>query len=345
MGKNGLNPQLISIIDDAVNRLHTKLSKLPVESLPISEYNRRYLSNIVVNLYAELDKYAGILKYMLLVAPPSAQDNCRILDYGGGTGILSLIACESGFRQVWYNDIYDVSCRDAKAIADALNLCRTDYILGDLPDVIDYCRGKGEKFHAVGSYDVIEHVYDIEAFLTKLHLILDEHAVVFMCSGANPYNEDIYRQLVETHTRCEYFDRQETYGWKKRDSLAAYAKIRKSIISDYLKSHGCTLPDEKIADLVFYTRGLIKHDIENAVSNFITNTVYPKLDTKFPTNTCDPMTGNWAEHLMDFERLIPLLQESGFNMAQTVPDKTMLDKSSTISLIGVRVSQSRSDQR
>lgn len=39
------------------------------------------------------------------------------VDYGAGTGIMSLLAREMGFGAVLYVDIYDVSCRDAELIA------------------------------------------------------------------------------------------------------------------------------------------------------------------------------------------------------------------------------------
>jgi hypothetical protein len=57
----------------------------------------------------------------------------------------------------------------------------------------------------------------------------------------------------------------------------------------------------------------IKKDIEKCVDEF-----YLKGSISYhinhPTNTCDPYTGNWAEHLMDYKWLRQIIKNSGFSV-------------------------------
>lgn len=81
-----------------------------------------------------------------------------ILDYGGGTGILSILALELGIHEVYYNDIYDISCIDAKKIANAMGYVKKAYIKGDVVEVYRFCKENNVFFDGIVSYDVLEHI-------------------------------------------------------------------------------------------------------------------------------------------------------------------------------------------
>ena len=52
-------------------------------------------------------------------------------------------------------------------------------------------------------------------------------------------------------------------------------------------------------------------DIQAAVDKYRESGVIVEAITH-PTNTCDPYTGNWCEHLMDPFELSEVMEESGF---------------------------------
>jgi len=299
----------VKMVNEAAGRLHYKLKKIDLESLNISDYNKRYFGSLLRNLRSNLQKYAYILAWSITKIDIPL-NKLVFLDYGGGSGMLSLLAKECKVGTVIYNDIYDVSARDAELIGKAIGDQADYYIPGDINDVIDFLKEKSVKCNAIANYDVIEHIYDIEEFLKKIPMISDNNLRVFFSSGANPYNPVIKRKLIKNHYRCELSDREQKFGSKKRDPLEAYSKIRRKLIKDLNPD----LSEDQVDYLVTATKGLIEHDIKKAVNEFSTSgTVTLKQKyPQYPSNTCDPYTGNWAEHLMDIYRLRNVLQSQNF---------------------------------
>lgn len=302
------NKKLCREIDLAVYNLFLKLKEIEVSKLNISEYNIRYLSE--KNLYS-IFVYSQIL-YSIF------SENINVnnfLDYGGGTGLLSLLALECGVPNVFYNDIYNVSCRDAEIIAKELGYKRQGYIEGDINKVIKYTQDNNVLFDAVGSYDVIEHIFNLNSFFKDLRNILSTSSIVCMESSANSFNSDFLENAYLSHLKVEFLNRKKVFGHKERDSLNSYYEIRMNIIKKYLKSINSYINKVELVGLSFLTRGLTIDGIKNAVDNYITKREIPKLDSFFEYNTCDPYTGNWAEHIIDFRKLKEFLETIGFDVS------------------------------
>ncbi len=158
---------LLSKIRSAADRLFQKLRILDLTTLNISNYNKRYLKEKLANLRRELDRYSCILAWTLKNSAITL-NNHIFLEYGGGTGLLSLFAKELGIGTVIYNDIYDISCQDAKTLANILKLEADNYVHGDIDDVLEFFKTININCSVITSYDVIEHIYDIKSFLRKL---------------------------------------------------------------------------------------------------------------------------------------------------------------------------------
>lgn len=299
----------IKIVNEAANRLYYKLEGIDLETLDISDYNKRYFGSLLDNLQTNLQKYAYILVWSI-TKMDIPLNKFVFLDYGGGSGMLSLLAKECNIGTVIYNDIYDVSARDAESIGKSIGNRADYYIPGDVGEVINFLKEKSINCNAIANYDVIEHIYDLEEFLRKISLISDSNLRVFFSSGANPYNPLIKRKLVKNHHKCELLDREPFIGIKERDPLKSYLGIRKEII----KSLNPDISDEKVEYLSAATRGMIEYDIKKVVNEYLTSGTitlkqkYPK----YPSNTCDPYTGNWSEHLMDIYQLRNILQNENF---------------------------------
>ncbi|MBT4856160.1 class I SAM-dependent methyltransferase [bacterium] len=307
------NQALCEHIDIAAQRLYDKLSNFNFATINISDYNKNYLfQDHLSNLTRTLQKYSYILAWSLDATKLPLQD-VVFMEYGGGVGILSLLAKEAGVGTVLYNDIYPVSCNDAQAIGKALGCEADHYIPGDIDPVIEYLKNHKISCNAVASYDVIEHVYNIEEFLQKLKKLSSRNSLsIFMSSGANTCNPRIKSALTKLHHQHEYEDRLNLWGHKKRDSLQSFYTIRKDIIRKYKPS----LTKYQIDQLSRATRGMIQKDIHACIDKFKKTRLIPAEPTS--SDTCDPHTGNWSEHLMDPYHLIEVLRTSGFQ-AQLVP--------------------------
>lgn len=59
------------------------------------------------------------------------------------------------------------------------------------------------------------------------------------------------------------------------------------------------------------TRGMIREDIVRQIDLFKRNGIVELSPDGF-TNTCDPVTGNWAEHLISFKKLRAVMNANNF---------------------------------
>ena len=285
----------------AVRRLRRKLFALDVAVLDISKYSKEYLVASRANGAAQLNVFADILAETL--KGRLTWGDATIVDYGGGNGLIALLAREAGIGGVIYNDIFEGSCTDARTIAGKLGLQADDYVPGDLEDLIRYLGDKAITVHGLCSYDVIEHVYAIEPFLREMPRVTKGPLRIVMASAANDRNPRIRRRLMEVQRRVEH---EDGVGLEGRDSLRAYRAMRADIITRYAPE----LDGADVTTLADETRGLTEPGIRKAVDRFREAGTHPAT-LAHPTNTCDPITGNWAEHLMDPFALAAELSRAG----------------------------------
>lgn len=302
--------KLLTEIHAAANRLFNKMSTLNVAALDISDYNKNYFGSKLARLISALQLYSYILSWSIAKSDVSF-DRFVFLEYGGGSGMLSLLAKELDIGTVIYNDIYDVSCRDAKVIAGSIGVEADHYVEGDVDKVISFLKLNNINCNAVGSYDVIEHIYDIKTFFKKISLFSNNPLTIVMSSGANTFNPMIKSTLVKGHLKAEYEDRKKKWGHKERDCLKSYLNVRKEMVYSYLQEFDKSLTEDEIMQLARNTRGMIQVDIWEYVDEYLKAGRFPSCPNH-PTNTCDPYTGNWAEHLMNPYYLSNILLQSGF---------------------------------
>jgi 2-polyprenyl-3-methyl-5-hydroxy-6-metoxy-1,4-benzoquinol methylase len=295
---------LASRLDDAARRLHEKLTSVDVQALDVSDYFKNYLRIHLKNALPSLQLNSHLL-FLSLRGIGNGTD-AGIVDYGGGSGVLSLLAREAGVANVIYNDIYDVSCVDARTLAVTVGLEADDYVLGDIEDLTSYLRKRSVRCRSIVSSDVIEHVYDVNAFLRAVPAISSGPLRVVFASHANTFNPLLSWMLMRTQRAVERLDRPPAVGQKLRDTTRSYRGVREEMI----RQHAPSLTPEAVVHLGGVTRGLMKADIEKAVDRFLETGESPA-ELVHPTNTCDPYTGNWCEHLMDPNELAKTLSASG----------------------------------
>lgn len=293
----------------AVRRIDRELTRLDLRDTGISEYSQRYLRE---NLEFGATRWP-IITYLLGTVVNRASCHRRreglvFVDYGGGTGMLSLVAKAFGIGTVIYCDVYDTSCRDAQTIAALLGLEADHYVTGEVADLVRTLNERHLRCDIIASVDCIEHIYNIEEFLGSMVSIPSDRLVLWHSSSANPCRKRTRRMMETVHRKAELEDREPEKGDKQRDTRLAFLAARKKIVAKLVNQ----LSDGEIEELARRTRGQRREDIERAVRSFLETNIYPA-GPDHPTNTCDPYTGNWAERLMDPFWLRKIVTECGID--------------------------------
>ena len=300
------NRSLIDEIDEAIKRLSEKFTGLDSSDLKISDYNLRYFRGYLSNPGKTFDIYKFNLCWALSDIDKPLRD-ITFIDHGGGCGIQSLLARELGIGRIIYNDIYDVSGIDAERIAEKLGLRADDYHIGEMEDLVVFIQSEGISPDVFASRDVIEHIYDIEGFLGRLGKLSESPISVIMASGANEKNFLRAWKIARQQRVAEYKSRDKKWGHKDRDTLRPYIEIRREIIVEHFPK----LEESEVGILAERTRGMAMGDIITTIEKYLSSSELPSRPSH-KTNTCDPYTGNWLEHLMDSKQLREILKNNGF---------------------------------
>jgi len=265
-----------------------------------------YLSGALKDIEGVLTRDAYIIGCTLSRCQKPLQD-AVLVEYGGGCGLHSLLARKLGIGTVIYNDILPAFCTLAREIAEAVS-CQADYYVeGDIDDLVNLFDRHQLKADAITSSDVLEHIYDIDDFLRKLHLISYEGTTMMHCTNANMFWYPHLKAVSKQHIKVE------TKSAEEEDHLSAYHTERMKIISEYAQN----LDEDVVNQLSINTRGLVQHDIVKAVDQYLETGELPKL-IEHPTNTCNPYTGSWAERSMNPYYLREKLELNGFE-AKVLP--------------------------
>lgn len=259
--------------------LQAQLIRLPAPGCPPG-YWATWFTDKVPNVLSYLHIYAFIIGQAV---PPIPLRDVRMLDYGGGWGLLGLLAKEAGVGSVTYLDINEGTARAVEVISEALGLPLASIIHGDERAL----QGRTERFNAVVSSDVLEHVYDPDRVFAAISTVCERGAYVFHQTGANPRSLHQLLTLRRLHRQME---------------PALCARRR-----DLIRGAGIAARD---ADrLAAATRGLDRADVASAIARFKIDRRLPTPD--HPSNTCE-LDGYWYERLMEPEAVASRMRAAGF---------------------------------
>jgi 2-polyprenyl-3-methyl-5-hydroxy-6-metoxy-1,4-benzoquinol methylase len=283
--------------NESIKGFVAKIMSLNVDVLPISDYNKIYLKK-----HLETAEYAARLAWQILEQGvkycPLPIESLTVAEIGGGTGIISLLAKYLGFKSVIYSDTYAQSCLDFEVIAKHLALKPNSIVQGDIHQLI---AAHPSEIHLMVSRDVIEHIYKPEAFFqTACHQY--PNCVMVHNTSANIYNLFKANYFKTIHLKDEL--EGNTNQFKPGDSTASFYQMR----LDFIKTHYPALDEFKQILFAKLTRGHTFDDVKTAIDLYLDKKQLPHL-ISHPTNTCDPATGNWTEHLIkfdDYRSMIPV---------------------------------------
>ena len=203
-----------------------------------------------------------------------------IMDYGAGVGTLYMLAKMIGCKIVIYNDFLEEWRFSALKIAEAVDVQIDEAILGDIEETLETIATKNIRCDIITSRNVIEHVYKLDNFYQAIFL-QQPQALIYSSTTANIYNPGSHVKHVLWHRR-----------WEKE-----YYKKRLEIIA----STGMVPEQSKRRVLAKKTQGLALTDLTKAVQAYHESQELPNASVHY-SNTCEPLTGVWAEHLLTFDQ-------------------------------------------
>ncbi len=285
-----------------VQQLKTVDTDLP----GLNDYCKAYLFHLLQHGRYYTEIYAQVLS-VLLTHSEKNKESIILVDYGAGNGLLGIFAKFCGFKKVYINDISENFTKAAAQVAAKIGIAPDGFITGDIDKLADYFKEK-EKPDAIAGTDVIEHIYSLDHFFASIKN-MNSAMVTVLTTGANNSNwlkaRGIRKQQIIDEYEGDSPDKNILYAEAPMES---FFKVRSAVI----RSAGSDLSEEEIFELTKATRGLIKADIIKVVHQFI-------IDKKLPTallhstNTCDPVTGSWAERLLTTEEYNAIYTKAGFD--------------------------------
>lgn len=295
-----------STLNKSSKKIERKILDLDINRLNVSNYFKKNILYRQNNIKDELKKYSFILT-KLLTGNQIPLEKYVLVDYGAGYGILGLLAKEMGIGTVIYNDIYDGYAVDFIEFSNKINMNVDHVHVGDLDDLNIFLLQNKLQINGLISYDVLEHIYDLNKWVKSLSMTPSQDLIIIKGSGANPKNPNISLTLMLDAYYRENNDREFKSGDNEIDCYESYLGVRKKII----KKKFDLLDEISVNLFARLTRGMIEDDIVSAINLYLDTNTLPK-ELSHPTNTCNPYTGSWDEHLINFEWLLKLFENYGF---------------------------------
>ncbi len=285
------------LINNRANHLYQKLARLDLSDADIDEYAKQYFKNhhSGARLFFSLQSSAHIINAAVKKNNKEMQAT-NFMDYGAGLGTLFLLAGLVGFKQVYFNDYFPQWANYAKTICDKLDIAITGYVSGDIDAVIDHAKKNNITIDIVASRNVVEHIYNLRAFYTKLY----QSGITSLCYATTTANFHNPAMRLKHHF----------YHKKVENTL--YKKQRQ----DYIKELMPAVNTADLDKLVTLTRGRAFDDFTNTLVLYFKNQPIPAVEFLL-TNTCDCKTGVWAENLITRKNYFDIINKSGFKAEYT----------------------------
>lgn len=292
-----VNKDLKNATNAAASRVHERLTSAGVHGPRMDEhYRKQYYEPHLKGLVSKLRNCAYHVMWAMAGSQRPLSD-MRLIDHGGGLGLIGLLAKELGVGRVIYNDIDPRFLEAAQGIATMANAEADQYILGEVNELVEELAG--DAIDALVSYDVLEHIYDLDDFFATLLRAPCCPRILFMSSGANMFSPRYLLNVIPKQR-----------GWELLNCCKRIAMIRDCAPD---------LREEEIVLLCNKTRMLVRSEIECVVKRYLGN---KKLELPkktganaydpFRSNTVDPETGWWNEHLLSPFYLTSQLRKYGF---------------------------------
>jgi len=298
--------ELLRNIERCTSLLSKNILKINHSETGMSDYGQRSL----VEHQSHIRGTMMVLTYLIAWALDRIDkplSEITLLDYGAGLGYVGLIAKKMGVGTVIYNDIFENTRQDAEKLAPMLGVVPDHYITGGINEIVKYREKKDLSVDIIISNNVLEHIYGLETNFEMLRQISDGNLIAVMSTSANDANPKIRKDHFNFHHQVEYEGREAIWGYRSADSTQAYLEMRKDMIREYSSD----LPDDIVDKLAVLTRGKRIDHIHQDVETYIKRNIFP-VGIDHPTNTCDPVNGNWQERLLTAQQYLDRYRNAGY---------------------------------
>lgn len=280
-----IKDDLSSLIDNKAHLLYELLVKIDIDKLGLPYHCQEYFKGShSKRLFFSIQTSAHLL-YRAIILSGRRVEDIVLMDYGAGVGTVYSLAKLLGCKTVIYNDYLEDWNSSAKLIGKAIGVEVDMYVLGDIDATLDALEKANIQCDIITSRNVIEHIYNLSYFYSQLSK-RQPNAIIYSSTTANARNPLTRIQHRMIHNK-----------WEPQFREARLETIKK-LYPQW---------DESIANkLAKQTRGLALEDLEMALKEFDSSKTLPN-PARHGTNTCDPGTGVWFEHLVSFgeyERII-----------------------------------------
>ncbi len=262
-------------IEKASKILKQKLLSIDFDKYEFKIGYENYLKNYIEMYDVIIQRYMAIIQNNF---DNNDLKNKSFMDYGGGTGILSLLAKLAGIGYVCYVDISKDYADSFSKLAKEINIEVDDVLIANYNEL-----DPERQFDVIANYDVLEHIDKPLLCFINLKKHLKKDGVIYMGSGANKYNYISYYLNIIKH--------------KKVEPLNINSKNHKKRY-EYIRDKYELLSKKAVRKLAFATRGLKFSSIDAFIELYLIIGYKPSLWIK--TNTAPPENGVWSEHCFDF---------------------------------------------
>lgn len=264
------------------------------EELPISDYNKRYIRNLKPAFMYYMRIYADcLIKGLQQEVPHFPIGKITMVDFGGGSGFLSILAKSLGVGRVIYIDHNPSSVETIRILTEIVGMGPDDILQGDENRLCDWCQASNIQPQLLIGTDVIEHIFSLHQFFENMNRVNPSMHMLFT-TASNPYNPFIQFRLRKMMRGCEI-------GTLESPN---YYTLRKAFIQELRPNFS----SQELDRWAKRTRGMIYPQIKFALSQ---NSLPQPKDSY---NTCDPATGNWAERILPIAVYKELLQPFGLTL-------------------------------
>src|SRR6476659_1895829 len=170
-----------------ISSFSQELQSVKIENFQIEPYPAQYLSLLLQQHTYYLHIYAQVFQKIIQYSS-KRKEEIVLLDYGAGNGLLGMFAKHCGFKAVYSTDINESFVQAAQLLNKQLQHPIDAILTGDWDVVVQFCKTNPVP-DAIAGTDVIEHIYDVNAFLKNIKTLNGAITTVFTTASvtANPF--------------------------------------------------------------------------------------------------------------------------------------------------------------
>lgn len=284
--------ELSLLIRKKATELYEKFQQLNVDKLGMPDYCLQYFKGShFKRLFFSIETSAHLL-YRSIRLQKTPVSELVIMDYGAGVGTLYTLAKMIGCKTVIYNDHLSDWQKSARLLAEAIGVKVDLYIVGDIDETLLQLQENKIHCHIITSRNVIEHIYKLDYFYHAISA-KQPQALIFSSTTAN------YKNIVARYIHIRLHKKVEKIYITQRIEI-----IKKRIPG---------LDIQTTEQLAHLTKGLAGKDLDQSILQYKNTNKFPQ-PVNCKSNTCDPHSGVWAEHLLSFEEYRALVHEEKFTV-------------------------------